>query len=158
MAICCCFHWIAIANCKLQLFQNYLCMQEHSVNEWETCIDATPIFYVEIGKRGLRLQKATYTTTQYNNWDKIKLDKWTCNVVYFCDSVETTQLDSAHDRRILSSINSPINFKLFKQMKYCVWCACMRTKSYYERETYCDCNYKASAIMVASKLNCSYCL
>jgi hypothetical protein len=46
ITICYCFHWMAIANCNC--FKSYLFMQEHSVNEWKTCIGCcsvrTPIF------------------------------------------------------------------------------------------------------------------
>lgn len=57
---------------ELQLFRlllllpTYLFMQEHSVNEWKTCIRWCS------SSRKMGWLQTTYTTTQYNNWDKIK--------------------------------------------------------------------------------------
>ena len=53
---------------------------------------------------------------------------------------------------ILSTINSPINFKLFKQIKMdsmCIYDVDAYTYVRNSRMAYCDCNYKALTIMVA---------
>lgn len=111
-------------NCKLQLFQAYLFMQEHFVNEWETCIRCC-------NKKGLRGWKATYTTTQYNNNNRDK----------------TAQLDFTH----LEHYHRWIFLSILNYFNKCVR-SYTRAKSHYECEAYCACNYKASAIM-ASQVN-----
>lgn len=98
-------------------------------------------------EKGFQDEKTTYTTTQYNNWDKIL--NATCiyvsTLLLLIVSPQKSQLDFIHEHHRLYYRVSTINFNLFKQIKADVhmWMA-IRVWLYA-----CDCNYKVLTIMAA---------